>query len=663
MCGIAGFFNWSPKAPIPSRSLRHAAERMALRGPDADGFYEKNGVGLAHRRLKIIDLSGGRQPMLDTATGVCLTYNGEIYNFQSLRTELKALGHPFESRSDTEVLLRAYLQWGKDCLDRLVGIFAFGIYDPRDESLFLGRDRMGAKPLYYAHTSEGIAFASSVAALRVFKGVTAEVDQEALLHYFCSIRTSMGERTLLADAKTLEPGFAMIARRASQNAKIFRYWEFPIVPEDAKEAPPQEEAIEAVRGMVTNAVHEQMVSDVPLGGFLSGGIDSTVIAAVASKRGEYGAYNVGYGEHGCNEWPYVRLAAESCGINCQEIHLDSSGFIDTWRFLMKEKGLPLSTPNEVPIYHLADALRQDYTVALSGEGADEVFGGYVMPYFSSFDFDRARRGAPSQDETLGVVDHAMLRLYGQTHMHNHVEHHFLLNSWMTPALQQVLLKPEVGGCLSAVQSFYQNMFDRFDGCSTMDKLMHLHARINLEGLLNRVDSSTMSASVEARVPFTDHRIAEYLYRLPDHYRMTWRDEVARQQGQGMNVAEIDQQNLVDSKVLLRRAFGPAVPQDIMNRRKVSFPVPFREWLGGSLREFAAETVCNSKLVAFAVREESLRELIDGADNPSYGMLLWPLVNLAMWEENCLGAFTDSGTDNDPEWNHEHSHERCAVLAT
>ena len=612
-----------------------------MRGPDADGFYEKRGVGLAHRRLKVIDLAGGRQPMEDRETGVCLTYNGEIYNFAELRSSLIALGHRFETHCDTEVLLKAYLAWDKDCLDRLVGIFAFGIYDPRDESLFLGRDRMGAKPLYYAETTDGIAFASSVAALRAFKGVGGGVDKDALLHYFCSIRTTMGDQSLLQDVKSLEPGMLMVARRSTQNARISRYWEFPIVPDAEKETPPMDEAVETVREMVKNAVHEQMVSDVPLGGFLSGGIDSTVIASLAFNHGEYGAYNVGYGEHGCNEWPFVRLAAQEVGIDCREIHLDSSGFVQTWRFLMQEKGLPLTTPNEVPIYHLAQALRQDYTVALSGEGADEVFGGYVMPYFSACDFDRAKRVAPNQGD-MSSVDRAMLRLYGQAHLGSHVEQHFLLNSWMTPSLQGALLDPAFAGRLPALQNFYQDLFDRFEGCSSMDKHMHLHARINLEGLLNRVDSSTMAASVETRVPFTDHRIAEYLYRLPDEYRMNWRNERARQRGRIMNVAEIDHNDLVESKRLLRRAFKAEVPPEILNRKKVSFPVPFREWLGGSMRDFASEVIGKSDMVAAVVREDSLKELLNGAENPAYGMLLWPLVNLAMWEETCQVSDATAG---------------------
>ncbi len=632
MCGIAGFFHWDREAPAQSRSLRHASAQMKLRGPDAGGLYEQNGVGFAHRRLAVIDLSGGSQPMVDRETGVCLVYNGELYNFRALRSELVALGHAFETQCDTEVLLRAYLQWGGACLERLIGIYAFGIYDPRSEELILARDRVGAKPLYFAEMPEGLAFASSVAALRCFEGVGSEVDHDALLHYFSSIRTTMGGRTLLADVSTLEPGTALTASRTHRASRLFRYWEFPIIAPDQKSRPPLSEAVETVREMVTRAVSEQMVSDVPLGGFLSGGIDSAVIASLASRQGEYGAYNVGYAEHGCNEWPYVRMAAEFSGISCREIQLNSDSFVDTWIFLLQEKGLPLSTPNEVPIYHLAHALKEKYTVALSGEGADEVFGGYVTPYFSAYDFDRAPR-RPSA--VPGPVERSMSRLYGQGHLSDHVEHHFLLNAWMPPQLLPGVLQPELVKHFAGVQAFYRDLFDRFDGCSTLDKHMHLHARINLEGLLNRVDSSTMAASVETRVPYTDHRIAEYLYGLPDSYRMAWHSEAARIQGQTMNVAEIDQCGLVESKKLLRRAFEQEVPKDILTRRKVSFPVPFREWLGGALHEFAADTLASSPLIREIVQPSALSAIINGAENPAASMQLWPLVNLALWEENAL----------------------------
>ncbi len=635
MCGIAGCFNWDSQAPADSTALRRAAERMVLRGPDAGGFYEKPGVGFAHRRMSVIDLAGGQQPMVDRASGVALTYNGEIYNFRELRETLCQRGHRFETQCDTEVLLRAYLEWGSACLGWLVGIYAFGIVDPRDETLLLARDRVGAKPLVYARTSQGIVFASTVAALRAFDEIGTELDSEAVLHYFTTIRTTFGRQTLLKDIQTLEPGNCLVAIRNPRSAVCLPYWEFPIVSEGDKHTPLMDEAVNTVHDMVSRAVKEQMVSDVPLGGFLSGGIDSTVIASIATRHGTFGAYSVGYGEHGCNEWPYVRLAAQAFDMSCKEIHLDASSFVQTWKLLIRQKGLPLSTPNEIPIYHLARALKQDYTVALSGEGADELFGGYVIPYFSATDFDRARRTPLRTDDLPNRVDRAMMRFYQQPHLPNHVEHHFLLNSWIGSALQSTVLHPELLERTGAVHAHYESLMNRFAGCSTLDKHMHLHARINLEGLLNRVDSSTMAASVETRVPFTDHRLAEYLFGLPDSCKMIWRDAVAQQQGRLMNVAEIDQRNLVESKVLLRRAFKGKIPAEIMARKKVSFPVPFREWLGGSLRAFAQETLLDSRLIEQTVRPEALRAVLDAPESPAAGMLLWPLVNLALWEKECL----------------------------
>jgi asparagine synthase (glutamine-hydrolysing) len=608
---------------------------MAVRGPDADGFFEQQGVGFAHRRLSVIDLTGGAQPMVDQASGVVLTYNGEIYNFRELRETLCLRGHQFESQCDTEVLLRAYLEWGCACVTRLVGIYAFGVYDPRNETLFLVRDRVGAKPLYYTRTRQGVVFASTVAALRSFEEVGAEIDSEALLHYFTTIRTTFGRQTLLKNVQTLEPGTCLIASRNQRGMVCMPYWEYPIVSAEEKNPPAMDEAIRTVHDMVNRAVKEQMVSDVPLGGFLSGGVDSTVIASIATRHGSFGAYSVGYGEHGCNEWPYVRLAAQAFNMPCKEIHLDAGSFVQTWKFLIGQKGLPLSTPNEVPIYHLARSLKQDYTVALSGEGADELFGGYVIPYFSAYDFDRARRAPPPEGDLPDRVDRAMIRLYQQPHLSGHIAHHFLLNSWVAPSVQTALLKPDLLMHTGAVHGHYQSLMDRFEGCSTLDKHMHLHARINLEGLLNRVDTSTMAASVETRVPFTDHRLAEYLFGLPDNYKMVWRDAVAQQQGRLMNVAEIDQRRLVESKVLLRRAFDGKIPAEIMERKKVSFPVPFREWLGGSLRDFAEEALSGSSLIAQGVQPAALQALLDAPDGPATGMLLWPLVNLALWEKECL----------------------------
>lgn len=625
MCGIAGFFGWDRQSPVPESALKRASDSMALRGPDAAGVCGGSGFQFVHRRLSIIDLTGGTQPLTDPDSGLVLTYNGEIYNFRELRTELAAKGHVFETHCDTEVVLRAWIEWGSACMDRLRGIFAFAVYDPRSDELFLVRDRMGVKPLYYACTQDGIVFASTVTALLSFDGVGRKPDDAALMHYMMTIRSVMGSHTLFESIKTLEAGTFGRARRGSMALDVSAYWNFPVVSQGETCSASEEELTERVEHMVRESVHEQMVSDVPLGGFLSGGIDSTIIASVASSFGEFGAYSVGYDDYDCHEWPYVRQAAEAFGVNCRELHLELGDYIQTWRFLLAQKGMPLSTPNEVPIYRLARALRQDYTVALSGEGADEIFGGYVIPYFSSFDYDRSAADASPQ------VQRAMMRLYGQPGFGDHAEHHFLLNSWIQPRLRSQILNPDFDRRAADVTDHYRGLFARFDGCSTLDKQMHVHARVNLEGLLNRVDSSTMAASVEARVPFTDHRLAELLFTTPDAYRIHWAGEAERIRARVMNAAEIDRYQLVESKRLLRSAFSKQVPESILTRRKVSFAVPFREWLGGPLRSQVGGWIRESSLVERLVCPEAIEELLDGPGGAMAGMILWPLANLALWE--------------------------------
>ena len=626
MCGIAGFFGWDRACPVPEASLRKASDMMALRGPDAAGMHTCSGVALVHRRLSILDLSGGTQPACDSETGIALTYNGEIYNFRELRDELSAKGHLFQTQCDTEVLLRAWMEWGEDCLPRLRGMFAFAVYDPRRDELCLVRDRVGVKPLYYACTREGLVFASSVAALLSFESVGREPDDGALMHYLMTIRSGMGPRTLFKDIRMLEPGTVGRVARGAARLSLRSYWDFPVVPMSGKCSTSEAVLTEQVQQLVSESVQEQMVSDVPLGGFLSGGIDSTVIASVASSFGEFGAYSVGYDDHDCHEWPYVRMASAALGVNCRELHLELDDYVQTWRFLLEQKGMPLCTPNEVPIYRLARALRQDYTVALSGEGADEIFGGYVIPYFSSFDYDRAA------GDTSPQVQRAMLRLYGQTGFSDLVEHHFLLNSWIAPSLRPKIVTPEFEERSGEVLAYYRGLFAQFEGCSTLDKQMHLHARINLEGLLNRVDSSTMAASVEARVPFTDHRLAELLFATPDEQRIRWVGDAERMRARVMNTAEIDRHQLVESKRLLRRAFAAQVPEPILTRRKVSFAVPFREWLGGPLRPQVGEWIRGSSLVERVVSPEAIDELLNGQGGALAGMILWPLANLALWEQ-------------------------------
>jgi asparagine synthase (glutamine-hydrolysing) len=639
MCGIIGVFDSDGKRCLPEAILRTGLERLRSRGPDAEGTYTAPGLALGHRRLVVIDPEGGRQPFTDPDTGVTLVFNGEIFNFRELRRELEGRGHAFADRSDTEVLLHAYLEWGRACLARLRGMFAFAVYDPRHALVLLARDRLGIKPLFFSHRGTTLRFASSCAALRAFPEVGPDMDPAAVSHYLTTIRTTLGHRTLLRDVQTLLPGQCLTVSRAQPAPTIETYWTVPIVAAAEKESPGLEQASQRLREMLEESVASQLVSDVPLGGFLSGGLDSSILSSLAHRLtgGNFHAYSVGYDRDGYNEWPYVRAAARRYGMRCREIHLEEAEYPGLWSELVRCKGLPVSTPNEIAICRLARALKQDYTVALSGEGADEIFGGYTISQFAAYDFDRARRAEPAPGEEWSGLDRALQRLYGRPCLPSRLEHYFLLNSWIPLGEKIRLLTEEAWRNLrndAALFGFYGGWFERLEACSTFDAYMHIHVRINLEGLLSRVDSSTMAASVEARVPFTDHPLVEWLFRLPDRYKIGWGRTDGEKSAADKNILELHQAGLLESKRLLRRAFRDDVPREILERPKMSFAVPFAESLAGWLKALPGDLPAESPLVGTLFRPDTIRALLQDPDPRRSAMALWPVANLCLWQHEC-----------------------------
>jgi asparagine synthase (glutamine-hydrolysing) len=637
MCGIIGIFSLDG-APVADAepALRAGMRRMTLRGPDDSGLFVSPHALLGHRRLSIIDLASGRQPMTDPSTGATLVFNGEIYNYRELRPRLEARGRVFRTVSDSEVLLNAFLEWGEDCLAQLSGMFAFAVYLPAERRLFLARDRVGIKPLFMAQAGGRLMFASTIPALRCLPGLSPVMDLAAVSHYLSTIRTTFGNRTLFRDIRTLLPGECLTAHVGGREPVIRRYWDFPILKPAEKPDPGLDQAAARVRDLLTGSVREQLISDVPLGGFLSGGLDSSILAGLAHTLapGRYDAYATGYDIEGFHEWPYVRLATAFHRMACQEVHLGFEGFTDTWRYLVAHHGLPLSTWNQVPIYHLASALRRDFTVALSGEGADEIFGGYVKSYFSAHDFDRARREPPAPGEPLTALDRALMRVYRRPYLMCVPDHFFLLHSWIPLRQKRKLLTDPVWIGLeqdAALFQFYEDWFDRFRDCSTMDAYLHLHARINLEGLLFRVDACTMAVSVEARVPFTDHRLVEYVFTLPDSYKIRWKSPEAEAQGRNLAVDDIETKGLLESKVLLRRAFADLVPRDILERPKMSFPVPVCDWFAGPLLEPVRDLIRASTLPDALFAPDMIEYYLKTPAYRESAMALWPIANLCLWQ--------------------------------
>ncbi len=637
MCGIAGFFFPKDQTHIPDAALyrlEEASRRMSLRGPDDAGIYHNKNVGLAHRRLAIIDLEGGKQPLTDPESGLTIVFNGEIYNYRELRKALLAQGYTFQSQSDTETLLLAYRHWGQACLDKLKGMFAFAIYNPAEHTLFLARDRMGVKPLFWKQDKHSIYFASSMAAILAFSQSPPALDHDAIAHYLTTIRVNLGSRTLVKGVQLLDPGH-MLTVSPNGSIEQQKYWEPNILTPADKPQTDISTRQQSLYERLDHAIESRLISDVPLGGFLSGGLDSSIIAARATEKTNHNfhAYSVGYESNAYNEFPFVSDAAKHYSMRCKQITLSGNDYPAQWKKLVRLNGLPTTTPNEIPIQALSQALRREYTVALTGEGADEIFGGYTIAHAAGMDFERAPRDTASATATHPFAL-AARRAYGQTHIPSLAWLHLQLNHWLSETEQAAWLHPDVTQQLQkdrATANFYAALYEKYPHASLLDRIMAAHLRVNLEGLLLRVDSSSMAASVEARVPFTDHELVNYAFSLQDDDKLAWRSPQAEQIGKHLNVLEIAKKDLLISKRILRETYHAAIPQSILQRPKMSFPVPVFEWMQNSMLPIIKETIANSPLRHTLFRNETIHAFLQ---NPQqwHPVKLWPIVNLCIWQQ-------------------------------
>jgi asparagine synthase (glutamine-hydrolysing) len=575
MCGICGVIRLTPPGPggppITEAAVVRMRDAMVHRGPDDEGVFVGPGVGLAHRRLSIIDLAGGHQPMATPDETAWITYNGEVYNFQELRDELQARGLAFRTKSDTEVILRAWQVYGDAAVERLRGMFAFGLWDGRRRRLLLARDPLGIKPLYYTRTADGLfLFASEIRALLAWPGVRAELDADALWDYLGQ-RYVPGPRTLFKGIAKLPPGHLAVV--ADGALTIRRYWDVPLDGETWTEAG----CVAAFRDLLADSVRRELVSDVPLGVFLSGGLDSTTVTALMSAMRDepVQTFCVGYAAaHGVNERPHARLAAERLSTVHRELEL---GLDEFWRLLpeavasMEE---PVAEAPAVSLLQLSRFTRQHVTVVLSGEGADENLAGYRI-------YRRMLRGRP-----LGWLPRAgALARRTRSHRAGHLaewigrgvaEQYRGVSAVFTAAERARLL----GRGAPAVDSASVH-YERTRGLPPLQRMLYYDQKVWLpDDLLVKADKMTMAASLELRVPFLDHTLVEWAWRVPPSLKLAG----------------------ATGKVLLRRAFADAVPAPILARDKEGFTV------GGGAR-FTANV--GREAHRLLVDEQGLDGLVDG----------------------------------------------------
>jgi asparagine synthase (glutamine-hydrolysing) len=617
MCGIAGAVV-AANNPLNTEHLERMLEAIAHRGPDGHGTFESPAgegrrVLLGHRRLAIIDPRGGHQPMRDAAAGLALTFNGEIYNFRELRAELEGKGFTFTTHSDTEVLLRAWQHWGEGVVERLRGMFAFAIWDSRRGVLFLARDRFGEKPLFLLEDGSELYFASEIKALLALPRARPEVNLTAVWDYL-AYRYVPGPRTLLRGIRKLAPGSCATYRNGRLVER--RYWSAPDrQATSARHAPNGVEVAEFTQRL-DDAVRLQMVSDVPFGAFLSGGLDSsTIVALMTRHNAKVKTFSVGFSEGAYSELGYAKVVADHFGTDHHELEVDSKHLIEHLPKLVAFRDAPVTEPSDIPIYMLATEASKSVKMVLTGEGSDEVLGGYPKHVYERFVSGYQRVPAFVRNGMIGPLTRSLP--YGFRRAKTAITN-FNIESWPERYARWFgALSNEERAKLTTLRVNGHEIagappFDSDPANSTLRRILYCDQTSWLpDNLLERGDRMTMAASIESRVPFLDHELAGYVSSLPDRCRV----------------------NGLETKWILRRAGEGLIPRAILERPKVGFRVPVNEWFRGPMKDYLRGHLLShdSKTRGYydtQALEKTVNEHVDGRQN--HEKLLWSLLNLEIW---------------------------------
>ena len=528
---------------------------MRHRGPDEEGIFLGDQAGLGHRRLSIIDLSSGQQPMCNENGTLWIVYNGEIYNYRDLYRDLLSRGHTFKSRSDTEVILHLYEEEGENCLRHFNGMFAFAIWDRRNRTLFLARDRMGVKPLYYAMTKDAFLFSSEIKSLVNSGYLDAACNDDALLEYFL-YRCTSGENTLFKGVRSLMPAQTLVLRDGRVNFR--KYWSPPPAP-GAEPIDPKV-AMEKLHALIRESVRLRMVSDVPLGTFCSGGLDSSLVTAIASGMiggAAINTFSVGFHEPEYDESKYARLVSSTYRTNHHEIRVGNEEFADHLPNMVWHNDEPLNFANSVQIFALSRLAKKHVTVVLTGEGSDELFAGYSR-YFIPGILDRMRRLHVPASMILRVLsrlsgDHRLRKLLELVDLP--IRDVVLGNSGF---LRRDYVEPILSRKFDLDIRFRESLFDENakHGVDLVGNLLLLDQKTYLVSILNRQDKMSMAASIESRVPFLDYRIVEFANALPLSCK----------------------QRFLTGKHIIKKIAERYLPSEVVYRKKSGFGVPIAKWM-------------------------------------------------------------------------------------
>lgn len=620
MCGIAGILKFDQNRIVERSRLRRMCETLQHRGPDDDGIACWGTIGLGHRRLTIIDAETGQQPMCDATRKVWITYNGEIYNFQELRKRLEVIGHTFRTRSDTEVILHAYDQFGEDCVRHLRGMFAFAIWDGHRRKLFLARDRLGIKPLYFSCTRDELLFASEIKGILAVGETQPELNKN-IIPEFLANRYITGQDTFFVGISKLLPG-CTLSWTEDVGVRQHRYWALPDNLVESKST--LEECGLETRLRLEDSIRCHLISDVPVGLFLSGGLDSSGLAALMADMVEtpLRSFSVGFAERECNELQYARRVANALHTEHYDTLVAPESFFEILPTLIWHEDEPIAFPSSVPLYFVSKLASNHVKVVMTGEGADELFLGYNRYRVTAWNHRLGNAYSAvvpgrMRNRIAGIVDRLprpLQRYIGRSFLAStqEIRDLFCENfAVFSEALQRNLLQSM--DISSGRDPYAENLrcYNAAPG-GILERMGYSDLQTYLVELLMKQDQMSMAASVESRVPFLDHNFVEYAAALPARYKV-----------RGWN-----------TKAALRAALRGRVPEEILTRRKMGFPVPIGRWFRDGFSPFIDEFVLGARALDRGLfNPEVLQRMVNEhrAGQWNHADRLWLLLNLELWQ--------------------------------
>ncbi len=616
MCGISGIWNYKTGQAVEMERLRLITDLIAHRGPDGEGYHTSQSLGLGHRRLSIIDLEGGRQPMCNEDGTVWIVFNGEIYNYPELRQQLQRRGHTFRTNSDTEAIVHLYEDFGEGCFEKLRGMFALALWDERKRQLLLARDRIGIKPLFYGLGKQGIVFGSEIKCIQASGLVELEVDVTAVADLFTFFYIP-GPKTIYRNVYSLDPGsYLRLDQRGIYQRK---YWD---LKDGQLSLSSEQEYEERLLAILRESVKSHLLSDVPVGAFLSGGVDSSSVVALMS---EFAAEpvttcTIGFEEREYNEMPRARTVARRFGCS----HHEQTVAAEPAKLLNRLVGFydqPFPDHSSIPTYYVSQLARERVKVVLSGDGGDETFAGYSR-YRRHHALERIRRLLPAAflypfrswtgNRENGALPERLLRVLHQTAIgarDGYLHGITIADEALRNRIFSADLKHELAG-YDPLDAF-RDLYDRAPGPDFLSKISYLDLKTYLvDDVLTKVDRVSMANSLEVRVPLLDHQVVEFAYSLP--LQMKLRD------GKG--------------KYLLRKTMSSFLPQGFLDARKMGFRIPFVPWMQGSLRTWAEDNLFHDSQATSFLNPGGVRQVWNSFQNgrPHLGDLMGILLSFALW---------------------------------